>query len=64
MSIKNEVGQATWDSWPVAARMAIERLERQLMIARQDAIDDSIAAATEQRWRDRAEEEGVPYGTY
>ena len=64
MSIKNEVGQATWDSWPAAARIAIERLERQLMIARLDAIDESIAAATEQRWQDRAEAEGLPHGTY
>jgi len=27
MSVKEEVGQATWDSWSVGARMAIERLE-------------------------------------
>lgn len=26
-SIRKEVGEAAWESWPVAARMAIERLE-------------------------------------
>lgn len=33
----NEVGQATWDSWPVGARMAIESLERQLLEQRNAA---------------------------
>ena len=28
MSTKNEIGQATWNSWPIGARMAIEQLER------------------------------------
>lgn len=39
MSTKSEVGTAVWDTWPVGARMAIERLERHLRRARQDAVD-------------------------
>ena len=45
MSIKKEVGQATWDSWPVDARMAIERLERRLTEQRREADDDMRDAA-------------------
>jgi len=30
MNTRDEVGQATWDSWPIAARMAIEKAEAAL----------------------------------
>jgi len=64
MSIRKEVGQATWDSWPVGARMAIERLERRLTEQRREAYEDMRDAAAEQRWADKADAEGVKHGSY
>lgn len=44
--------------------MAIERLERRLTEQRRDVDEDMRDAAAEQRWADKADAEGVPYGTY
>jgi predicted phage-related endonuclease len=46
------------------AAAAIRALESALAQARRDLIDEQRSAATEARWQERNEQDGVPYGTY